>query len=562
MPEVCDREFTWLFSLTAAIALALPCASAVAVEHDASILAGKPGRNSLPNILVIIADDLGYSDIGAFGGEIQTPNLDTLAHDGLRLTNFHTAATCSPTRAMLLSGTDHHPVGLGTMPGHLSSNQAGKPGYEMHLNDQALSIASLLRDVGYSTYIAGKWHLGGKPAHRPNRRGFERSFVLVEGGGSHFDDQLGPTSKFPKANYLEDGDPVDSLPAGFFSTDFYTEKMISYIDQDFRDEKPFFAVLSYTAPHWPLQAPESYLDRYRGMYDRGYQAVMRQRLEKMKKLELIEPTREAYADSIIDWQQLSEEDKALESRRMEIYAAMVEHMDQGIGRLIQYLKDEGEYDNTLILFLSDNGPEGRDPKNLHNNKEWVPATFDNSFENMGKRKSFVSYGPNWGQVSAVPHRGFKASIYQGGIVTPLIVSFPGGNFRVGISKQFLSVKDIAPTLRELTGVYSDGSLKTHDGKIPMTGVSLLPYLQGKESQVHPPSHEMGWEILGSYGIRKGNWKAVHANQGWQVFDLVQDPSEKNDLASARPDKLAELLSAWNRYVAEFGVILPNEDVGY
>ena len=265
----------------------------------------EPGSTELserkpPNILLVVADDLGFSDLGIYGGEISTPNLDALAGQGLRLTNFRTAATCSPTRVMLLSGADNHPVGMATMPGHLSSNQAGKPGYEMYLHERAHSIASLLKQGGYHTYIVGKWHVGGKPDQRPNHRGFERSFVLLEGGASHFDDQFGPTSKFPKAHYVEDGKLVDQLPRDFFSTDSYTDKIIDYIERDRKDQKPFFAVVSYTAPHWPLQAPPEYMEKYRGRYDEGYQTIRRQRLDKMRELKLLEEAQEAFHGGIAD----------------------------------------------------------------------------------------------------------------------------------------------------------------------------------------------------------------------------------------------------------------------
>lgn len=535
------------------------CADANLLAADSST----PGSDrQQPNILLIVADDLGYSDIGAYGGEISTPNLDALAHQGLATTNFHTAATCSPTRTMLLSGTDNHPAGMATMPGHLSANQAGKPGYEMFFNNRAFSIASLLKRGGYHTYIAGKWHIGSKPEHRPNRRGFERSFVLLEGGASHFDDQLGPTSKFPKAHYVANGEPVETLPEGFFSTDFYTDTIIDYIERDRNDDKPFFAIVAYTAPHWPLQAPEAYLEKYRGKYDQGYQAIVAQRLKKMQQLGLVDTENNAYPGGIDDWQQLSATERKVASRKMEIYAAMVNHMDDSIGRLLEYLKKSGAYENTLVVFISDNGPEGGNPLNLHDNKEWVPKTFDNSFENMGKRGSYIYYGPSWGQVSATPHRGFKTTAYEGGITVPMIISHPTSDYRKGIDDSFISVKDLAPTFLELAGLnYLTESDGTAD-KLPMTGRSILPFLQNEESQVHPNEYAMGWEILGRYGVRKGNWKAVHADTGWQVFDLVEDPAEQHDMSKARPDKLAELTVAWDRYVKNNGVVLPTENVAY
>lgn len=514
-----------------------------------------------PNILVIVADDLGYSDLGAFGSEIHTPNLDTLANDGLRLTNFHTAATCSPTRAMLLSGADNHPVGLATMPGHASANQKGKSGYEMHFHKRAFSIAELLRTGGYNTYLSGKWHLGGKPDQQPVARGFERSFALLEGGASHFDDAFGPTSKFPKAHYVEDGVPVDKLPADFYSSDYYTDKLIEYIDAGRSGEQPFFGVLAYTAPHWPLQAPEDYIDKYRGVYDQGYEQIAEQRSKNMRRLNLVDDRHQPNWGSFDVWHSFTAEQQRTESRKMEIYAAMVEHMDANVGRLMAYLKSTNAYNDTLIVFLSDNGPEGGNPLNLHNNKVWVPKNFDNRYQNMGRRGSYISYGSNWGRVSATPHNGYKAFAYEGGIRAPAIIHYPNGSLRTGTDDQFVSVKDLAPTLLDLTGL-NDLTQDVAD-KIPMTGSSMLPFLTGAADQVHPENYAMGWEILGRYGVRKGDWKAVHDIEGeWQLFNLESDPSESHDLFDERPKKTKELMVEWSRYVQQNGVVLPSENVAY
>ena len=519
-------------------------------------------KSRRPNILLIIADDLGYSDIGAFGGEIRTRHLNELAQSGLRATNFHTAATCSPTRAMLLSGADNHPVGLATMPGHLASNQRGKPGYEMHLNDSAFSIASLLRESGYNTYFAGKWHIGSKPAHLPSRRGFERSFALLEGGASHFEDQIGPTSHFPVANYVENGIPVKSLPKGFFSTDYYTSKTIDFIKQDKQDDKPFFAIVAYTAPHWPLQAPEKYLDKYAGAYDQGYQAVATKRLNHLRQLGLLDQAGEIYLTDIDEWQQLSDQSRREESRKMEIYAAMVEHMDDNIGRLLDYLKLSGNYENTLIIFFSDNGPEGKNPINLHNNKEWIPQNFDTSFANMGKPRSFVSYGRSWAQVSALPNRGIKSTGYEGGIRTPMLIHYPSADLKKGSYNNFISVKDLAPTLAEIAGAESLIKAGIKKGKIPMSGSSLLPFLESITNKVHPDNYAMGWEILGAYGVRVGHWKAVYGDSGWQLFDLSIDSGERNDQSDQRPEKLMELTTFWDSYVEKNAIHLPSEKVNY
>jgi arylsulfatase A-like enzyme len=241
---------------------------------------------SRPNILLLVADDLGYSDIGAFGGEIHTPNLDALAAEGLVLTAHHAAASCSPTRAMLFSGTDHHLAGLGTMAERLDSGQLGKPGYEGYLNDSSLSIAELLRDSGYHTYMAGKWHLGLDDAHTPKSRGFESSFALLQGAASHFAPVPGKPVPADMGQYREDG-VFTTIPDTFYSSNFYTDKLIAYVQRNVDDQKPFFAYAAFTAPHWPLQAPPDYIDRYKGKYDEGYEVIQQRRLAKQKELGII-----------------------------------------------------------------------------------------------------------------------------------------------------------------------------------------------------------------------------------------------------------------------------------
>jgi arylsulfatase len=315
-----------------------------------------------PNILLIVADDLGYSDLGSYGGEINTPVLDQLAQQGVRYTDFYVSPTCSVTRSMLLTGTDNHIAGLGNMGELNAPNQVGRPGYEGVLNKRVASVAELLRESGYHTYMAGKWHLGLKPDQIPHARGFERDFSLLVGGGSHFNDQWNLEWQLPKAPYTEDGRPVEKLPRGFYSSKAYTDKTIQFIEEGRPDGKPFFAYMAFTAPHGPLHVPNDWLRRYKNRYDEGWDGIREQRLARMQELGIVE-SGVSTAERL--WflprsTSLAPAARVMQGRKMELYASMVEYMDDQIGRVFDYLRQIGEYDNTVVIFLSDNGAEGND----------------------------------------------------------------------------------------------------------------------------------------------------------------------------------------------------------
>ena len=321
------------------------------------------GADSRPNILLIVADDLGFSDLGAYGGEIHTPNIDQLAASGVQFTNFHVAATCSPTRSMLMTGVTNHLVGMGNMKEIMADNQKGQPGYETWLNDSVVTLPTLLQDAGYNTYMAGKWHLGDRPQSQPVARGFTRSFALMESGADNWEAQ----HYLPggSATWIEDGKPVD-LPEGFYSSFTYADKLIDYIDSGRTDGKPFFGYLAFQAVHAPHQVPEDYIQRYADIYDQGWDAIRQQRYQRQLASGLLPDTGENavtddwgtfYARRHIDWASLSDEEKAYRARQMAVFAGMAEAMDTSVGKVLSYLKDTGQYDNTLILFMSDNGGE-------------------------------------------------------------------------------------------------------------------------------------------------------------------------------------------------------------
>ena len=514
-----------------------------------------------PNILLIVADDLGYTDMGAYGSEIRTPNLDNLAAEGLLLTDFYAAPTCSPTRAMLLSGTDHHLAGLGTMHGEWDTNQVGQRGYEAHLNQDVVSVSSILRDSGYHTYMAGKWHLGGAPELQPPSRGFEQSFYLVQGGASHFSDQQGLTETMV-VDYLENGE-VTALPSDFYSTNYYTDKMIGYIDQNRADGNPFFGYLAYTSPHWPLQVPTEDMDLYKGIYDGGYEKLRETRISRLRALGIIDEATVAamVPPYITSWQELSADEQKVEARKMELYAAMVENLDRNIGRVINHLKETGEYENTFIMFMSDNGAEGNDIGTLGDNEEWIPRSFDNSLENMGKVNSYIHYGAGWAQASGGPFRDYKSFVSEGGIKVPAIIHYADLDYDGDMDEEMMSVKDIAPTLLELANTQHPGSIYKGREVFPISGKSLLPHLRNQQLAVYDADDINGWELFGRQAIRQGSWKMVtqappFGNGKWQLFNLDDDPAETSDLAAENPGRVAALAVLWQDYKTRNNIILP------
>lgn len=510
-----------------------------------------------PNILLIVLDDVGYSDLGPYGSEINMPNINRLAEEGMLFTNFHAAPTCSPSRAMLLTGNEAHQAGLGTMYEKLKPYQKGKPGYEGYLNNRVVSVAHLLGDAGYSTYMSGKWHLGYEVDQDPKARGFQRSFALLGGAGGHFD-QSGYRNE-PVVTYREDGEYVD-LPEDFYSSDFFTDKLISYLDQG-ADERPFFAYLAYTAPHWPLQAPAEDIARYMGKYDDGFDALYRSRLQSMKRLGLVPEDQQesVYLSGNDGWQDLSKDDKKRRAKEMAIYAAMIDRVDQNIGRLLTYLDQKDQLENTLILLLSDNGAMGN---SLHRKPylSWIEKA-DNSLENMGLKGSYLYNHYGWARAGNAPFKGIKIHVNEGGLRVPALAWYPKRIAAKGRSDELLSVMDVTPTLLELAGTQHPGNRYRGRDILPMMGRSMLPVLTGEKQHVREPSDTIAWETWGERAIVSREWKAMmapapHGNGSWQLFNLQEDKSENKDHSDTKKEKLRELIGEWDDYARDVGVVLP------
>lgn len=519
-----------------------------------------------PNILLIVADDLGYSDLGSFGGEINTPHLDALAENGIKLTNFYAAPTCSPSRAMMLTGVDSHLTGLGIMAERMSSDYEGIPGYEGYLNRDVVVVSDILKGVGYHTYMTGKWHFGHSKDNTPAARGFDRSFALMEGGASHLDNrpQLDPekTGRY-KPHYTENGKDTD-IPEGFYSSRFYAEKMIEYIKANRHSGKPFFAYLSFTAPHFPLQVPKFSRNKYSGAYDKGYDFIYAQRLEKMRMLKIIASHAGEFmrTGQQVPWENLSAEKKAFEARRMELHAAMVDDMDAYIGKVLDYLRQIGEYDNTFIIFMSDNGVEGREiDQAIKPIGDWPHRCCDNSLDNMGAASSYVWLGSNWGRVSSGPYRGYKSNTADGGIRVPAIIHYPDQPPIRRISNQFISVLDLVPTFLSLANIPHPAP-HFQGGKVyAPEGASMLSYLQGESESVHGQDYAMGWELSKRRALKQGEWKLLWDNEPfgsdrWTLYNLSEDPGEVNDLSKQDPERLAAMIKLWNDYKKRNNVIIP------
>jgi len=540
----------------------------VAALAAAVFAADAPRR---PNIVVILGDDMGFSDMGCFGSEIPTPNLDSLAKSGVRFTNYYTHASCSPTRSMLLSGVDTHLNGLGNMSEWTAPNQMGLDGYEGNLNDRVVTLPQLLKDAGYHTYMVGKWHLGKEPTQIPAARGFERDFTLLDGMGSYWD-MWSFSAANPVSLYTEDGRYLKSLPKDFYATKTYTDKLISYIDANRGDGKPFFAYVSHQAPHEPYHLPKEWRNRHVGQYDWGWDMLRQARLKKQIELGIV-PAGTGLAERmwfVPDAALLAPAARAVMGKKMEIYAGMVENLDHHVGRLIDHLKKIGEYDNTIFIVFGDNGAEGGDLYEMiagspgSRDYLWAAMHWSQNHPNAwGDPGSWLAYGPAWAQVSMTPFSQYKAWLAEGGIRNALIVSGPGVKRPAGSinTQATMHVADIMPTLLEVAGASYP---KTYKGKDvpPALGKSWVPVLEGRAESPRTDQDVLGWELFGNRAIRQGSWKLrwewrPFGRGDWELFDLAADPAERKDLAAEHPEKLKEMGALWDDYARRNNVVVPD-----
>jgi len=526
-----------------------------------------------PNIVIILGDDLGFADLGSFGSEIKTPNLDSLATAGVRFTNFYTHASCSPTRSLLLSGVDTHLNGMGNMDEWMAPNQRGVDGYEGVLNNRVVTLPQLLKDAGYHTYMVGKWHMGKAPSQIPAARGFERDFSMLDGAGSYWD-MTNLSAATPQSVFTEDGRYLTRLPEDYYATKTYTDKLIGYIDANRGDGKPFFAYVSHQAPHDPFHLPQEWRSRHVGEYDKGWDAVREARLKRQIELGIM-PDGTQLAERmwfLPDPVVLAPATRAILGKKMELYAGMVENLDFHVGRLIDHLKKIGEYENTVFIVFGDNGAEGND---LFKMITGSPGTRDFLFAAIkwsqthpnawGDPGSYVSYGPMWAQASMTPFSQYKGWLAEGGIRNALIVSGPAVKRPKGsVNHGLMHVADLMPTLLEIAGA---GYPKTYQGRElpPLFGTSWGRVLAGQAESPRTEQDYLAWEVFGNRALLQGEWKLRWEYKSfgkgqWELFNLAADPAERKDLAAERPDKVGALVALWDDYVRTNNVILPSRSV--
>ena len=547
------------------------------MKSPQSVFAQPSTEGQRPNFLLIMGDDFGYSDIGSFGSEISTPNLDGIANDGKVLTDYHTAPTCSPARTSFLTGADWHVGGMGTMYELIVPNQVGKPGYETYITDKVVTVAELLRDAGYNTMQSGKWHLSGhghEPGTTPWDRGFSNALTLLEDGSNHFNDR----SYIPgySVTFTENATDAPRPENGTHDAKMYTDKLLEFFKKTESEKKPFFAYLAFQVAHTPFMSPPELVDKYDKIYSVGWDKIREQRFEKQNELgfwpsNMTDPGRLPPNKA---WDSLTDDQKSYAARILAVHAAMIEYMDENIGRLIKYLKDTGQYDNTFILFTSDNGSsepiDMADFKyatgvNLTEAKQFVP-TINNSLQNLGAATSDFNYGP-WGTYVAVsPLSGFKTSFYEGGTRPPMIIKqaqstnpASASNSASNLVKSFAYVTDITPTVLELANVSHPSTYNGHE-VAPMTGKSLKSLLEGKVDRVYEDNETIPAELFNQSTVRMGEWKAIHDATDktgvWKLYNLASDLGENNDLSAQQPEILQTMKDAYDKFAQEVGVVIP------
>lgn len=512
-------------------------------------------NKSQPNILLVVLDDVGFMDFSAYGSDTATPNIDKLGNAGTMFTRYYTSPLCGPSRASLMTGQSPHQVGAATLTEVLTNEMRALPAYSMTWSDQQQTIASRLKSVGYQTFVSGKWGIGDIGANLPHRFGFDRSWVLDSTGSSNYQAKS-YLPHYLEVEWYEDGQRI-SLPDDFYSSRNIVDKMIQYVDEA-DTNKPFFGYLSFQAIHIPLQVSKEYIDKYNGVFDKGWDIMREERLQKAIDLGLVPQTTTLSngAYNKRDWQSLTADQKAYWARVMQVNAGMLESADFHLGRLVEHLDTKGQLDNTIILVTSDNGPEfntlGKTSKPAVKafEKFWMALEgWDVSYENLGQVGSLAAIGHEWASVSAAPFHLFKFNASEGGLRVPLVVSGPGiaNNGMLDIRSQ---VADITPTLLDFAGIEYNPD--------DFYGRSLKPVLTGQSNEVYSEEDAFAFEVSGTAALYKGNWKitktpAPFGNGEWYLYDLSVDPGETNNVAAANPEIFQSMIKEYHAYATKVGV---------
>ena len=505
-----------------------------------------------PNIVMIMVDDSALMDFGVYGGEAETPNIDALAARGAMFTQYRTSPLCSPTRAMFLTGIDNHKTGVATIPEVIPPEQKGKRGYTMSLEPTVLTIGDHLRANGYRTFMTGKWHLGEAVEDMPHNHGFDRSFALAASGADNWEDKS-YMPYYAEAPWYEDGIPAD-LPEDFYSSKFIVDKMMNYLDGT-DGTRPFLAYLPFQAIHIPVQAPPEFTAKYKGRFDKGWDELQRARHERAQALELIAKNAPlaAMPNDSRAWDDLDDETREIYAARMEVNAGMLTAMDYHIGRFVDYLKDNGQYENTVFVITSDNGPEPNRGDHDRRLAIWMKLSgYNIDLEGIGEKGSWGFIGTEWALASSSPGTLYKFYATEGGVRAPLIMAGPGiETMRVDSPAM---VTDVTPTLLDLTQAKTD-----FVGFQVMTGRSLMPILTGESETVYGPDEIRAIEVSGNTAFYKGDYKILRSvppvgDWKWRLFNLTKDPGETNDLSEKEPARLESMLQDYARYQAEMGVL--------
>ena len=521
-----------------------------------------------PNILIIIADDLGFSDIQPYGSEIRTPNLNALAQQGLRFSNYHTSPSCAPTRAMLMTGVDSHRAGVANIAEALTEAQSHSPFYRGTLNNNVITIATLLKESGYHTSMSGKWHLGYEDrSMMPINRGFEQTVMMPFSGADNWSNKS-YLPNYEKALWFKNGTAIE-LPKDFYSSKFIIDQAIQQIDNKHGDGKPFFSYVAFQAVHLPVQAPKKYTDKYKDTYQQGWSVLRNSREQSVKAMGLVRADAPIKTmNTTADWDNLNTEEKRYNAKRMAVYAGMIDAMDFHIGRLIQHLKDIGEYENTVVIFTSDNGPEPTDPNVLSKTFSLFMSFegYNNDYETLGEANSYNAIGSSFASAAASPLGHYKFHSGEGGMRVPMIISGPtlAPQQHGKISHAMSYVKDIPATVLALSSTDHPGT--SYQGKSiePMTGKSLMPIISGKAGSIYGPDDIIAYEIGGNAALIKGDYKIIlnhgPANDGqWHLYNIIQDPGETLALENSTPVVFADLLAEYQRYSQENGVLAIPQD---
>lgn len=536
--------------------LARPLAALVLLLTTA---AAAPAPRS-PNIVIFLADDWGFTDVGSFGGEIKTPNIDALAAAGVRFSNFHVAGSCSPTRAMLQTGVDSHLAGVGNMLETMPPAHFHRPGYLAELNDRVATLADRLHAGGYRTYLTGKWHLGHTRDTLPTAHGYDHAFALGQSGADNFEEKPN-LLLYRSVEWTEDGKAAH-LPKDYYSSHFIVDKMIAYVDGGRGRGKPFFASVNFLANHIPIQAPDADIAAYAGRYGAGWTALRAARRDGAIAKGVMPPGMAMVTmASTGDWNALSPAAKFQRARAMEAYGGMAQAMDREVGRFVAYLKARGGYDNTVFVFLSDNGGEALDPTVGTINRLSTEHLYDTTPAHQGQRGTLTAIGTSFASAVSSPLRGYKFTASEGGLRVPLIIAWPGNPALTGgrIVPAFAHVTDIAPTLLAAAGLArGDGHLGARAVE-PMTGFDLTPLLTGGAAGVHPATAALGYELAGNSVLFKGDWKLVrnlppYGDGRWHLFDIVSDPGEVADRVAVEVDRVRAMTADYAVFARRTGVL--------